>query len=400
MKSDKANTLVLSADSEPYPKRILIDTIIRGMLRVPYGASIPESISRFDKYNILSRILERHYDKLSYTQDWLDAIKDNKIIKADICNINNIIDLGIKLKRLRDYDLIIILHSALGDDCRLLDFFSDFFDRRKCPLIAFIGNEYDILPEKKKLLTSLNIDYICTQLPVDVATWLYEDIKSARVIPMPHALNPKKYFDQEIERPNVLGFIGSLHPLWIGDNDRTCLIQQVNELMIELDILGLIDTTGRKLPSSQWAKFLNQSIGTIGAESGTHYLDKSGQLLMIAKEIMKSNPSMDFPEIYGRVFESPLLEVRSAKCVSSRHFEPIGTKTCQLLLEGSYNGILMPDIHYIAINKDKSNLKDSIIKLLDPDCYMYIINSAYESVINCHTYSKRLDHLLKYIKII
>jgi hypothetical protein len=397
LKSEKVNILVLCADSEPYPKRILIDTVIRGLLQVPYGTKVPEFITRFDKFNIFSRMLERHYDKLSYTQDWLEAIKENKTIKADICNINNIVDLGIKLKKLKEYDFIIILHSALGDDCRLLNFFSNYFNCRKCPLIAFIGNEYDLLPEKKELLKSLNTDYICTQLPLSVASWLYEDVVSARVIPMPHALNQKKYFDQNLERFNVLGFIGSLHPLWIGDNDRTCLFNRVNQLMIELDIRGLIDTTGHKLPSTDWAKFLNQSIGTIGAESGTYYLDKSGQLLMIAKEILRSNPTMDFAEIYGRVFESPALEVRSAKCISSRHFEPIGTKTCQLLLEGSYNDILMPDIHYIAINKDKSNLKDSINKIFDHDYRMQIVNTAYEYIIDTHTYSKRLEFLLQIV---
>ncbi len=355
---------------------------------------MPKNIARFDYKNFLSRALQSHYDKLSYTQDWLDTIKENTSISADICNINNLIDLGLKLKNLGDYDLIIILHSALGDNCRLLDYASSYFDRRKCPLVAFIGNEYDLLPEKKRILASLSVNYICTQLPLAVGTWFYEDVISARVIEMPHALNQNKYFDQKLERTNVLGFIGSLHPLWIGDNDRSCLIRQANELMLELNLKGLIDPMGRNLPSSQWATFLNESVGTIGAESGTYYLDKSGQLLMIAKEIMKSNPSMEFSELYEKVFESTSLEVRSAKCVSSRHFEPVGTKTCQLLLEGTYNDILIPDEHYIKINRDMSNLKDAIDALLDPDHHMQIVDSAYEYVIENHTYSKRIEYLL------
>jgi hypothetical protein len=394
LKSSTIKTLIISADSEPYPKRILLDTIIRGVLRVPYGKNLPNNIARFDYNNLLSRASQSHYDKLSYTQDWLDAIKRNKSIIADVCNINNLIDLIFKLKRLRDYDLIVILHTALGDDCRLLDFFSSYFDRRKCPLVAFIGNEYDLLPEKKKLLSSLSVNYICTQLPLDAGTWLYEDVASASVIAMPHALNQYKYFDQKLERTNVLGFIGSLHPLWIGDDDRSCLIRRAKELMLELNLSGLIDPTGRNLPSSKWATFLNESIGTIGAESGTYYLDKSGQLLMTAKEIMKVRPSMNYSELHDRVFESTSLEVRSAKCVSSRHFEPIGTKTCQLLLEGSYNDILMPDIHYIKINRDMSNLKDAIVCLLNPDHYMHIVDSAYQYVIESHTYCKRLEYLV------
>ena len=388
---------MLSADSEPYPKRILIDTVIRGLLRVPYGTCVPKNITRLDKYNILTRMLESHYDRLSYTQDWLDALKYYKRINADICNINNLIGLRRKLKSLKDYDLIIILHSALGDDCRLLDFFSSYFDRRKCPLVAFVGNEYDLLPEKKNLLKSLSVDYICTQLPIAVASWLYEDVMSARVVSMPPALNQKKYFDQKIERPNVLGFIGSLHPLWIGDTERTRIIHLANELMSELNLRSAIDLTRRNLPSSQWARFLNQSIGTVGAESGTYYLDKSGKILMAAKEIMKSNPSLDFVELYRKVFESPSLEIKPAKCVSSRHFEPIGTKTCQLLLEGSYNDILIPDVHYITIRKDLSNFKEAIARLLDPDNRKRIVNQAYQYVIHNHTYDKRIEQLMNII---
>jgi hypothetical protein len=289
---------------------------------------------------------------------------------------------------------VIILHSAFGDDCRLLDFFSSYFDKRNCPLVAFIGNEYDLLPEKKKLLSNLSVNYICTQLPLSVGAWLYEDVSSACVIDMPHALNQNKYFDQELIRTKMLGFVGSLHPLWIGDNDRSCLINKANEIMLELNLKAEIDTTGRNLPSLQWARFLNESIATIGAESGTYYLDKSGQLLMNAKEIMKTYPSIGFNELYEKIFISKSFEVKSAKCVSSRHFEPIGTKTCQLLLEGSYNDLLIPDIHYIKIVKDMSNLKDAVISLLDVSHRTSITESAFKYVIANHTYDKRLQRLI------
>lgn len=88
------------------------------------------------------------------------------------------------------------------------------------------------------------------------------------------------------------------------------------------------------------------------------------------------------------------LDVISGKSISSRHFEAAGTKTCQILIDGKYNGILEADKHYIGVKKDLSNIEDVIQKFKDEAYRNLIANQAYEHVIAEHTYQIRIATLL------
>ena len=87
------------------------------------------------------------------------------------------------------------------------------------------------------------------------------------------------------------------------------------------------------MPRIEWARYLNSCHGIVGAESGTYFLQRNGQALRCAKEALKQNPTASFEAIFEQCFANsgPAL---NGKAVSSRHFEPIGTSTCQLLVEG------------------------------------------------------------------
>jgi spore maturation protein CgeB len=80
--------------------------------------------------------------------------------------------------------------------------------------------------------------------------------------------------------------------------------------------------------------------------------------------------------------------------VSSRHFEAIGAKTCQILLEGAYNGLLEPDVHYISVQKDMSDLDAALERFADPGERRRVADEAYEHVLARHTYAHRVAQLL------
>ena len=71
----------------------------------------------------------------------------------------------------------------------------------------------------------------------------------------------------------------------------------------------------------------------------------------------------EFNKFYKSYFESLKKPKIYFKCISSRNFDAIGTKTAQILLEGKYNNLLKPNIHYFSLKKDYSNF-DEIIELI------------------------------------
>ena len=212
----------------------------------------------------------------------------------------------------------------------------------------------------------------------------------------PHALNPKAYTPPlQEERDIDIGFIGDIYWPFIGDQERSRLIWHFEKEGARYGLRCDI-RAGRsdRLPRVEWAKFLQGTKGLIGAESGTHYLNDRGKLLTRARDYnLQENQSASFEEVYDRFFAGVERGV-SGKSVSSRHFEPIGTKTCQILLEGEYNGVLSPGQHYIPVKRDLSNVDDAVREFRDEGRRRAIAEQAYEHVMSGHTYAHRVAGVL------
>src|SRR5581483_3784877 len=200
---------------------------------------------------------------------------------------------------------------------------------------------------------------------------------SARIIEMPHALNPHSYRPLPESTKDVdVGFIGDIYWPFIGDRERTDIIEwfERNGAAHGLNC----DIRKARLPRDEWNRFLNRCKALIGAESGTYYLNERGKLLDRARAYnLFENRAASFEDVFDRFFRDQVPEV-SGKCISSRHFEPIGTKTCQILLEGHYNGILTADRHYISVKKDFSNIEDVVARFGDRGYREEMVEETYD----------------------
>ena len=78
------------------------------------------------------------------------------------------------------------------------------------------------------------------------------------------------------------------------------------------------------------------------------------------------------------------------RVLSGRNVEAAGTKTVQLLLRGVYGGYLEPDVHYVPVEKDFSNLDEAIAKFRDPEVAARVRENAFE-VAQELTYARLID---------
>ena len=292
--------------------------------------------------------------------------------------------------KIQDYDLIVVLHSAAGDRMAILQHTAAWFQGRRGKLAMFIGNEYDLLKEKIAFAKAAGADFICTQLPVATGRQLYSEC-SADVISMPHALNPRVYRERARTRTVDVGFVGDLYERLIGDRERTDIVHYFVRRGADHGLR--CDIRVERMPRDAWAAFLNSCRSVIGAESGSYYLQPNGEALACAKSYVRRRPDASFDDVHRECFArtAPAL---NGKAVSSRHFEPIGTKTCQVLIEGAYNGILKADTHYIAVKRDLSNIEDAISRLKDVEYRTRIVEAAYAHVLTAHTYDHRVARLV------
>jgi len=388
---ETVRTLLIDADGLTR-KAIAADTFLKGMLNL---SPVSPLAVWMRSYRIGQHVWGPRNDFLSYVLDWREAICEAPELEVDVCNATNLVHYRQSLKKIKQYALTVILHSATGDSVSLLRGRTEQLNDRRGKLVVFVGNEYNLLDQKINFLKTVNADYICSQLPEEAANWLYQECVGSRVLSLPHALNPKVYFPiPEVDQVVDFGFIGDLYHDLIGDRERTDLIRFFIDRGKELGLT--CDIRSQRLPRAQWVDFLRRCKGMLGAESGTYYLDRTGQRIEGARQYVKTHRKALFEEVHSLFFKGATNTI-SGKAISSRHFEPVGTRTCQLLIEGKYNGILKANEHYIPVKRDLSNIEEAVRKFKDDAYRLLIANKAYEYVLSSHTYKHRVDSLLKLV---
>jgi hypothetical protein len=385
--SDRIRTLLLEANGTHWAA-VCIDTLGNGIFT-------SRRVGQWrHRHRALRKLFGDRYADASYMSDWRDAFFAESRLAVETCNITNLIEFTRNRRKIREFDLIVILHSAAGDRMSLLTAAAGWFQGRRGKLAMFIGNEYDLLEEKIAFARRAGADYLCTQLPLEAARSLYRDVPSA-IVPMPHGLNPAMYAPKAVDRSIDVGFVGDLYERLIGDRERTDIVCFFRD---HGQAYGLrCEIRSERMPREVWSAFLSSCKAVIGAESGTYFLQRDGAALKCAKRVIRSRPEASFDDVRRECFDGNQERI-NGKAVSSRHFEPIGTKTCQLLIEGAYNGILEPDQHYIAVKRDLSNIDDAIRRLKDDNYRTTIAENAYQHVMTAHTYAHRVAHLVDVVE--
>ncbi|MEK7434588.1 MAG: hypothetical protein AABZ74_15755 [Cyanobacteriota bacterium] len=148
------------------------------------------------------------------------------------------------------------------------------------------------------------------------------------------------------------------------------------------------------LLGNDWIKFLLRCKYVIGVESGAGILDVTGEIKIKTEKFIEQNPNASFEEVEENCFKG-LDGNLKLTAISPRHLECCVTKTCQILIEGEYNGILEPWKHYIPVKKDFSNI-DEVLEIIKKDeLREKIVENAYNDIV----LSGKYDYS-KYVKFI
>jgi len=387
-------------------------------------------------------VLYADYAKsLSYFDDWLEAFRaapDFAVAAENVC------DRGARTRvarRLGEFELIVLLHSTNADTLIYLEPWRGLLKERRGKLLSFVGNEFNApgtpLAPRIAFLREVGADVIATQLLQETGEWLYADAPRARVVSVPHALNPGAFRSTtpSERRPIDIGTRSARYVAYLGDDDRNRLFELFRRRDFAPDLV--VDmSTDERFDRAGWCGFLNRCKGTVATEAGSWHLERDdrtmnairawvmegqrargglviandsplrrlGHLLppgakallrrmlkgSLVRHEMLVNEELDFAEVYERFYRHAERPPVYGKAVSSRHFDAIGTETCQILLEGRYNDILRPGEHYIALSQDFSNLDDAVAEFRDAGRRTAIARRAAEFALDAHTHRHRI----------
>jgi hypothetical protein len=266
----------------------------------------------------------------------------------------------------------------------------------KCPIIALPQDEYDHSEILDEWLHEWNVSVIFSCFDERVRKILYPrmcqkakflrcytgyiDDKVAEGVR--NKLTPLK------NRPYDVVYRAAHLPYWFGSHG------QVKHRIADL-ISGWARDNGLRCDIStnqkdtivgyRWLDFLASGRCVIGCESGSSVLDPRGEIQAKIQKIVEENPNLSFEQISALMPNG--WDSHSFFAVSPRHFEAIITKTCQILVEGDYDGIFEADKHYIALRRDYSNLEEVLERIRDVGYLQTIVDRAYQDIYLSGKYS-------------
>jgi hypothetical protein len=333
-----------------------------------------------------------------YDLDWVDAFLAQKEIPISVHEFFSLNLSGIR--KLLNSDFIFILHSCdLSYPGVKQVVLKNALRFRKGRLIYFPRNEFKNFRRKRAFIKLAKVDLVASQLPLESAEYLYGDL--AKVISLPHALNPKVFQPSVTfeKRRITIGGRSDVYPSFLLDESRNAIdhfLRKVGKLRPGI----IVDYSTRlqdRFDRKGWSAFLGQCQFTISSEAGGIYVDKTDRLQHSIERYLKGHPVVPVEEVREQ-FREQLRVLPSGKCISSRHFEAIGTQTCQILAEGHYSGIIQPNVHYIELKKDHSNIEEVLRSMENRRRVREITEAVFRLVVSEHTYSHRVEELFRVLQ--
>ena len=114
--------------------------------------------------------------------------------------------------------------------------------------------------------------------------------------------------------------------------------------------------------------------------------DNDGAIWFKGNDYIAKHPDASFEQIEEACFKGKDGKF-DLKALSPRHLEACLTETCQVLIEGNYNGILKPDVHYIPVKPDFSNLEEVFSKMQNTELTKYLVANAYNDIVLSNKYT-------------
>jgi len=139
----------------------------------------------------------------------------------------------------------------------------------------------------------------------------------------------------------------------------------------------------------EWLRFLVKCRYTLGIEGGSRLLDWDGSILAAVNEQLKKTPNATFEDLAQTCVPAEREGEINVVAVSPRHLEACLTRTVQILVEGDYNGILIPNKHYIPLKADFSNIVDVFERMKDSSGRTLMAENAYRDIVDSGKYTYR-----------
>lgn len=137
-----------------------------------------------------------------------------------------------------------------------------------------------------------------------------------------------------------------------------------------------------------WFRFLGNCKFVIGAEGGLGVWDPEGRINDSVRQYTELNLEASFEEIEAACFYG-MDGNPEFPGFSPRIFEAALLGCCQILVEGSYRGLLKPFEHYIPLKRDFSNIREVFVHMNDQALVQRLIRNCFRDLVETEKFRYR-----------
>ncbi|MBR1214318.1 hypothetical protein [Bradyrhizobium sp. JYMT SZCCT0180] len=262
--------------------------------------------------------------------------------------------------------------------------------------VLFIQDEYEYTERARRWIETLNIDTVFTCIPDGQSEKIYPSSRFKRVRFLtnltgyvPERLERMGGYKPLSERPIHIGYRGRPLPFRFGDlaKDKYMIGYRMRQECQTRGIPHDIEVEeDQRIYGDAWYDFLSNCRAVLGSESGSNVFDDDGSIGRQVQAALAENPWLTYEQIRERYLASHESEIRMNQ-ISPRVFEAAATKSALILFEGEYSGLLQPDVHYLPLKKDFSNLESVIERLSRLDQLEEMVDRTYRDIISSGRWS-------------
>lgn len=262
--------------------------------------------------------------------------------------------------------------------------------------VLFIQDEYEGTEIARRWMERLRFDLVYTCVPQSGLQHVYPyyrfpgtEFLQTLTGYVPEEPGLERYAKPLSDRSLAIAYRGRKLPAVYGElghqkyriGVEMKLIAGMRGLPIDIEV-----DDSKRIYGSAWYQFLGSARATLGTESGANIFDFDGSLKEQIARLIALDPELTFLEISKQVL-APHEGRVSMNQISPKIFEAIRLRTALVLFEGAYSGVIQPDVHFITLKKDFSNIDEVLRKLADDGYLKNLTNQAYLDVVASGRYS-------------
>lgn len=261
------------------------------------------------------------------------------------------------------------------------------------PKVALVQDEFWNIEKVERFIIAHDVKTVFSVAPESEWPVLYPSIDRRKV--RFHRVLTGYLDDDTLDRMVAAGAAGAVRardvvyraagkpsPAWgrFGYT-KQILADAVSRLAPQFGLKTDISTQARDaLYGDAWIDFLASARYTLGAPSGASLLDRDGRIAESVDAYCVAHPSASFEEVEAHCFAGIDGNLRLS-AIGPRHIEACATRTCQILVQGDFNGLLQPNVHYLAVLPDLSNLAAVLARLGDEALRRKVVERAFDDVV-------------------